>query len=81
MNKQEILKPYKNEEKMLVAKLLDKLEYCSKYSKISNTNFINEKEEKIAINVLNKIRASNYVIYGGYKEARQKDYNFLSRLF
>lgn len=79
MNKEEILKQYKQEDKLLVAKLLDKLEQCKKQRKISNTNFINEREEKIIINVLNKIEASNYVIYGGYKEARQKNCNLLSR--
>lgn len=81
MNKQEILKQYKEEDKILVAKLLDKLEYASKYSKISNTNFINEREQKIAINVLNKIRASNYIIYGGYKEAQRNIIIFYPEYF
>lgn len=72
MNKQEILKQYKNEDKLLIAKLLDKLEYCNKNNKIANTNFMNEKEERIVINVLNKIRNSHYIVYGGYTNAQRK---------
>lgn len=72
MDKQEILKQYKSEDKLLVAKVLDKLEYCNKYGKISNTGFINEREISIVKNVLNKLGISNYVIYGGYVEAQRR---------
>ena len=81
MNKQEILKQYKNEDKLLVAKILDKLECCNKHNKILNTNFINEREEKVVINVLNKVGASNYIIYGGYREAQRNIVIFYPKYF
>ena len=81
MNKQELLKQYKDEDKLLVAKLLDKLEYSSKNNKISNTNFVNEREKRIIINVLNRVGNSNYVIYGGYEEAQRNIIIFYPKYF
>lgn len=81
MNKQELLKQYKNEDKLLVAKLLDKLEYCNKNNKISNTNFVNEREKRIVINVLNKLESASYIIYGGYEEAQRNIIIFYPKHF
>ncbi len=81
MNKKEILKQYRNEEKLLVAKLLDKIEYSDKYNKIVNTNFVNELELKTIINVLNKVGVLNYAIYGGYSEAQRKIIVFYPQYF
>ena len=66
MNKQEILKEYKNQEdKLLVAKILDKIEFVKTKNKIQNTDFLNMYEQEIAINILNKLNLKTYYLFGG----------------
>lgn len=66
MNKQEILKEYKNQEdKLLVAKILDKIEFVKTKNKIQNTDFLNMYEQELAINILNKLGLKTYYLFGG----------------
>jgi RNA-binding protein YlmH len=72
MNKQEILNTYKNEEdRLIVAKMLDKIEQSNKRNKIENTDFVDERQIHILENILIRINIENYVIYGGFKEAQR----------
>ncbi len=66
MNKQEILNSYKKEEdRLLVAKVLDKLELSKKRNKIANTDFLDMYQKNIIQNLLNHIHCTNYMFYGG----------------
>ncbi len=73
MNKEEILKNYKKEEdKLLVAKMLDQMALCSKRNKIQNTDFLDERQQNILEKVLHRSEIENYVIDGGFEKAERK---------
>ena len=73
MNKQDILKLYKNEEdKLLVAKTLDKLTMSTSKNKITNTDFLDLRQINIVEKLLNKIKCEKFILYGGYSEAERK---------
>ena len=66
MNKQEILQDYKNQdERLLIAKVLDKLEFTKTKNKIQNTDFLNLYEQELVNKLLNKIGYKNYYFFGG----------------
>jgi len=73
MNKQEILSEYKNQdEKMLLAQILDKVKFVETRNKIEYTNFLDMHQLSLVQNFLNKIKLSNYIFWGGYEEAERK---------
>ena len=73
MNKQEIMQEYKNqEERLLVAKILDKLEFTKTKNKIQNTDFLNLYEQDLANKLLNKIGYKNYYFFGGKENTERK---------
>lgn len=66
MNKQEILKRYKKEEdRLLIAKVLDKLEFAESKNKITNTDFLDMYQKNLVQNLLNSIKCENYCFFGG----------------
>lgn len=74
MNKQEILKKYKEEEKLLVAKLLDKLEMAHSKNKITHTDFLDLAQKRTVENILLRNEIKQYIQYetfGAYKEAER----------
>lgn len=73
MNKQEILQEYKNqEEKLLVAKILDRLEFLKTRNKIETTDFLNLHEQDLVQKLLKKIKFENYYFFGGNGEIERK---------
>lgn len=79
MNKEEILRNYKNnEDKLLVSKMLDKIELCSKRNKMQNTDFLDERQRNILQKVLNRMKIENYIVFGGFEEAERNIYIFYS---
>lgn len=53
MNKQEILNNYKKEEdRLLIAKVLDKIEFSETKNKISNTDFLDLYEKNIVRKII-----------------------------
>lgn len=73
MNKQELLKDYKNqEEKLLLANILDKLEFSTTRNKIENTNFLNLYEQDLVDKIFKKMKFKNYYFFGGIEEAERK---------
>lgn len=73
MDKKEIVDRYKKaEDKLLVAKFLDKIELSKKSNKIEITDFLNELEQKIFIKIANLAGESNYVMYGGVDNSDRK---------
>lgn len=73
MNKQEILQEYKNQEdRLLVAKILDKLEFTKTKNKIQYTDFLNLNEQEIAMKVLKKVDYKNYYFFGGKENSERK---------
>lgn len=69
MNKQEILNKYKKEEeRLLVAKALDKLEFAETKNKITNTDFLDMHQKSLLQKLVSSIRCDNYLFLGGSKE-------------
>lgn len=72
MNKSEILTQYiKQEDKLLVSKLIDKMEQANKTNKITYTDFLNLYEKSIALQILQKEKI-NYIFLGGYEGAERE---------
>lgn len=73
MNKQEILNQYKNQdERILVAKILDKVDFTKSKNKLQYTDFFNLYEQEIAMKVLKKIDYNNYYFFGGKDNSERK---------
>lgn len=72
MNRQEILSKYENEEdRLLVSKLLDKIEFSEKKNTIENTDFLDIRQRGILEKVLKTAKCENYVVYGGYENSER----------
>lgn len=72
MNKSEILEKYtKPEDKLLISKVLDKLEFCKKRNIITTTEFL-DLYQKTIIKKMLKIIKCNFIFFGGYKEANRE---------
>ena len=72
MEKFEILEKYKKEEdRLLVAKLFDKISAVQKQNKIQYTDFLSPIELQILKKVLNMILYKKYLIYGGIDGAQR----------
>lgn len=73
MNRQEVLSIYKNQEdKILVAQILDKIKFVETRNKIQFTNFLDLRQISVVENFINKIKLSNCIWWGGYEEAERK---------
>ena len=62
MNKTNLLNEFTNvEDRLLISKVLDKLQYCETRNKISYLHFLNLFEKNLIINFLKKIKKTNYL--------------------
>lgn len=72
MNRQELLNKYANEDdRLLVSKLLDKIEFVQKKNTIENTDFLDMHQKSTLEKVLKTLNYKNYVIYGGYENSER----------
>ena len=60
------------EDKLLLAKLQDKITHCKNRNKIVNTEFLNLHQKKLIQNKLNELKVKNYIFHGGFEEAENK---------
>ncbi len=73
MNKQELLKDYKKQEdKLCLSQVLDKIEMTAKREKIEYTDFLDMYQVSLVENFLRKIQFKNFQLYGGYEDAERK---------
>lgn len=72
MNKQELLKKYNEQDKLLLSKILDKIKFTKEKNKISNTDFLNLYEQQITEELLKRLKQTNYIFYGGFNEQERK---------
>ena len=72
MNRQEILEKIINEEdKILVSKLLDKIEFVAKRNSVEHTEFLDMRQRQILEKILLNMKYTNYVALGGHHEAER----------
>ena len=73
MNKTEVLEEYKNQEqRLLAAKILDKLEFTKTKNKIQYTDFLNLNEQEMTMKLLKKVDCKNYYFFGGRDNLERK---------
>ena len=73
MNKQDLLKDYrKQEDKICLSQVLDKIEFMKAREKIEYTDFLDMYQISLVENFLKKIKFENYKLYGGYEDAERK---------
>lgn len=59
-------------EKLIIAKLDDKIRNCKTKNKIVNTEFLNLYQKQIIQKRLNELKIKNYIFNGGFEEAESK---------
>lgn len=70
---QEFLKEYKKQEdKMCLAQIVDKINFSKQKEKIEYTDFLDMYQVSLVQNFLRKIKFENYKLYGGYEDAERK---------
>lgn len=73
MTKQEALNEYKRpEDKILLAQVLDKISFTQIKNQLQTTSFLDMYQIGLVESFLNKIKVSNYLLYGGYDDAERK---------
>ena len=68
----ELTKMQKDEEKLLLAKVNDKLKFCIARNRPENTDFLDLSEQASVSSLLEKKRAENAILFGGYEDAERK---------
>lgn len=73
MDKQQLLKDYRRQEdKMCLSQVLDKIDFSKTREKIEYTDFLDMYQVSLVENFLRKIKFENHQLYGGYEEAERK---------
>ena len=57
------------DDKLIIAKLMDKIKICKTRNKIVNTEFLSTYQKEIIQKELNKLKIKNYLFFGGYEGA------------
>lgn len=73
MDKQKILGDYKKQEdKILLAQILDKIEFSSQREKIEYTDFLDMYQVALVKSFMKKIDFGNFLLYGGFEDAERR---------
>ena len=67
-----LLKYPEQDDKMLIAKIFDKIQFLTHRNEIQISNFLDERQQMIVENMLKSICISNYILDGAYDEAERK---------
>ena len=60
------------DNKLLIAKMHDKIKICKTQNRITNMDFLNEQQIAILEKELINTKEKNYIFYGGYNDATRK---------
>ena len=72
MNREAILNKYSNEEdRLFVAKIIDKINFAKTRNQIVATDFLDMYQKKIAQEVINIVKEQNYKFYYACEEAEK----------
>ncbi len=73
MDKQKILSDYKKQDdKILLAQILDKIEFSKQREKLEYTDFLDMYQIALVKNFMKKIDFENYILFGGFENAERK---------
>lgn len=72
MDKQKILSDYKKQEdKILLAQIIDKIEFSKQREKLEYTDFLDMYQISLVKSFMKKIDFENYILYGGFENAER----------
>lgn len=72
ITKQEILNKLTNEDdRLLVSKLFDKIEFVSKRNSVEYTEFLDMRQRQLLEKTMKELNISNYVAYGAFSTAER----------
>lgn len=73
MNKQELLRDYKKQEdKICLSQILDKIEFSKTKNRIEYTDFLDMYQVSLVESFLKRMKFKNYELYGGYEDSERK---------
>lgn len=73
MDKSQLLNEYKKQEdRMILSQVLDKIEFAKTKDSIEHTDFLDMYQVSLVENFLRKIKYETYVLFGGYEDAERK---------
>ncbi len=67
----EITKEQKEDDKLLISKVLDKLKFVKARNRFENTNFLDLAQKQLVSETLQKRKIINYEFFGGFPEAER----------
>ncbi len=67
----ELTKSQKDEDKLLIAKTLDKIKLVEARNRFENTDFLDLSQKYLLEDILNKRKVSNYKFFGGFEQAER----------
>lgn len=62
----------KLDEKLMIAKLTDKIKSCKTNNKIVNSEFLNIYKRELLKKELNRLKEKNYLFFGGFEDSEYK---------
>lgn len=72
MDRQQIIsKITSDEDKLLISKMFDKIDFMNKRNSIEYTDFLDMRQRQLLEKVLKEIRFNNYIATGGFKSAER----------
>ena len=72
MSRQEILAKYTNDDdRLLVSKLLDRIEFAWKRNSVEHTDFLDMRQKQLLEKLLRDIKFTRYIVSGAYKTAER----------
>lgn len=67
-----VLNKYNQEDKLILSKIIDKINFCEKRNQIQVTDFLDLGKQELVKKFLNSQKINNYILYGAYEEAERK---------
>ena len=81
MDKQsELTKLQKDEDKILIAKVLDKLKFAENRNKIEITDFLDLRQQRVIKEMLDIRKSNNYKFFGGYDDSERNIIIFFNNI-
>ena len=81
MDKQsDLTKQQKDDDKILIAKVLDKIKFAQNRNKIESTDFLDLRQQSIIRQILELRKSENYKFFGGYKDSERNIIVFSNNL-
>lgn len=72
MERENLSKYKKPEDKLILSKILDKINFCETRNQIQTTDFLDLAQQELIRKFLQAQRIDNYIFFGGYEDAERK---------